>query len=443
MNIAAMNKRILIIYFLISSVNLIGFCQSGADSLDKDLYSRDSINGIYIPKDLNDCFTQIDGFWNDSIKTQIRSWTEDEFCANAHFGFGMWMRNNWGLWGGSRLQAYFNDKGIYHPDDMSGIILTSYYRYLTADKIELKKQIKFYKTYWEKPDETQSFKAKARNGKIFVDIDSALQISDSIEEIDFIGFEKIPRQIKEFRNLKELNIENCYKINIENAIKQISFLDSLEYISFFDNGFTEYPLSLGNLTHINKLWISGDSIITLPNSIINLSSLVDLNITECPKLQLGTLFFLISQLKNLKELDLSENGLSDLPMSLTKLTQLKELWLDNNIFTSVPESVKSLSNLEYLRFFSNNIDSLNITSGDLKSLKGIDLCYNKFDTFPMELINLNKLESVVMWYNEISTIPEDITSLKNLRRLNLQHNNLDEQQKNKLKSQLPNTKLEL
>jgi len=425
------------------SVNVIGFCQSNVDTLVTEKYNTDSINGIYIPKDLNDCFNQIDGFWNDSIKNQVKSWTEEDFCANGHFGFGMWMRNNWGLWSGSRLQAYFSDKGIHHPDDMSGIILTSYYRYLKGNKIQLKKQIKYYKTYWEKPVENQSFKAKAKNGKIFVDIDSALQVSDSIEEIDFIGFEKMPRKIKEFRNLKELNIENCNKINIEDAIKQISFLRSLEYISFFDNGFTEYPLSLGNLIRLNKLCISGDSITTLPSSIINLSSLVELNITECPKLQLDTLFSLISQLENLKELDLSENGLSDLPMSLTKLTHLKELWLDDNTFTSVPESVKSLSNLEYLRFFSNNIEILNITSGDLKSLKRIDLCYNKFDTFPMELTNLNKLESVVMWYNEISIIPEDIARLNNLKRLNLQNNNLDEQQKNKLKIQLPNTKLEL
>lgn len=438
-----MNKQIFLIVYLILSVNMIGFCQSNVDTLETEKYITDSINGIYIPKDLTDCFNQIDGFWNDSIKTQVKSWTEEEFCANAHFGFGMWMRNNWGLWGGSRLQAYFNDKGIYHPDDMSGIILTSYYRYLKGDKIELKKQIRFYKTYWERSVENQSFKAKARNGKMFVDIDSALQVSDSIVEIDFIGFEKIPRQIKEFRNLKELNIENCYKIDIENAIKKISFLESLEYISFFDNGFTEYPLSLGNLTHINKLWISGDSIITLPSSIINLNSLVELNITECPNLQLDTLFTQISQLKNLKELDLSENGLSDLPMSLTKLTQLKELWLDDNAFTSIPESVKGLSNLEYLRFFSNNIDSLNIASGDLKSLKGINLCYNKFDTFPMELTNLKNLESVVMWHNQISIIPEDIARLKNLKRLNLQHNNLDEQQKIKLEIQLKNTKLEL
>ena len=62
----------------------------------------------------------------------------------------MWIRNNWGLWKGSRLSKFFNEKGIYHPDDMSGIILDSYYRYLTGQEITLSEQIKYYQDYWEK-----------------------------------------------------------------------------------------------------------------------------------------------------------------------------------------------------------------------------------------------------------------------------------------------------
>jgi len=42
----------------------------------------------------------------------------------------MWLRNNWGLWGGSRLQQYFFEKEIKDPDRMSSIILSHYYNYL-------------------------------------------------------------------------------------------------------------------------------------------------------------------------------------------------------------------------------------------------------------------------------------------------------------------------
>lgn len=116
---------------------------------DKKRFTTDSLRGAYIPKDIKDCFRQIDSFWDDSTKVQVKQWTEDEFSGKVHMGFGMWLRNNWQLWGGSRLSKYFNDLGIYHPDDMSGIILDSYYRYLTGKEIKFDDQIKYYQNYWK------------------------------------------------------------------------------------------------------------------------------------------------------------------------------------------------------------------------------------------------------------------------------------------------------
>ncbi len=117
---------------------------------DIDRYTIDSIQGVYIPKDLDDCIKQIDKFLNDSIKLEITRKTEDEFSSNAHFGLGLRMRNNWQLWGGSRLSKYFNELGIFHPDDISGIIIDSYYRHLNNKDIKLAEQIKYYQDYWEK-----------------------------------------------------------------------------------------------------------------------------------------------------------------------------------------------------------------------------------------------------------------------------------------------------
>ncbi len=116
---------------------------------DKIKYVTDTINGVYIPKNLEDCFSQINSFWNDSTKIQVKNWEEKEFAGKVHFGFGMWMRNNWQLWGGSRLSKYFNDLGVHHPDDMSGIILDSYHRYLNNKEIKLEEQVKNYQDYWE------------------------------------------------------------------------------------------------------------------------------------------------------------------------------------------------------------------------------------------------------------------------------------------------------
>lgn len=114
---------------------------------DKLRYTTDSLRGAYIPKDLDDCFKQIDNFWSDSTKNGVKRMTEKDFTARAHLGFGTWMRNNWQLWAGSRLSKYFNDKGIYHPENISGIILTSYYRHLTGQAVNLDEQIKFDQNY--------------------------------------------------------------------------------------------------------------------------------------------------------------------------------------------------------------------------------------------------------------------------------------------------------
>lgn len=117
---------------------------------DRVRFTTDSLRGVYIPKDIEDCFTQINSFWADSTRIKMKSLTENEFSGRLHHGFGTWMRNNWQLWGGSRLSKYFNDKGIYHPDDMSGIILDSYHRNLNGQEIKLDEQVKYYQDYWEK-----------------------------------------------------------------------------------------------------------------------------------------------------------------------------------------------------------------------------------------------------------------------------------------------------
>lgn len=104
---------------------------------------------VYIPTDLEDCFVQLDSIWNDSTKAEFRELSESQFVGRSHFSTGLWMRNKWKLWKKSRLARYFNDLGIFHPDDMSGIILTSYHRRLLGKDILLHQQIEGYQLYWK------------------------------------------------------------------------------------------------------------------------------------------------------------------------------------------------------------------------------------------------------------------------------------------------------
>ena len=96
----------------------------------------DSIDGIFIPPNLNTCFIELDRLLNDTIKQEIRNINDTIFIGKYHMGLGLWMRNNWNLWGGSRLKVYFSDRKIFHPDDMSGIILESYAKYLNGETFD-------------------------------------------------------------------------------------------------------------------------------------------------------------------------------------------------------------------------------------------------------------------------------------------------------------------
>ena len=113
----------------------------------------DSKKENYKPVSLEEAVEQLKFIHHDSTKNKILIMTEDEFLGNAHFGLGMWMRNNWGLWKGKELAKYFNSIGIYHPDDMSGIILTSYYRELHEQEWKVDEQVKHYQDYWKKSSE--------------------------------------------------------------------------------------------------------------------------------------------------------------------------------------------------------------------------------------------------------------------------------------------------
>lgn len=135
---------------IIISALLISLFTYGQKNSTDAVKGKTSVDSIYIPIDLNDCFKQLDKMFPDSIKATIKILREEEFSSGYHLGLGMWLRNNWGLWKGSRLSRYFNSIGIYHPDDMTGVILDSYHRKMLGNEIKLEDQVKFYQDYWEK-----------------------------------------------------------------------------------------------------------------------------------------------------------------------------------------------------------------------------------------------------------------------------------------------------
>jgi len=191
-------------------VFLVGFLTCTCNSAQQNLPNN-------LPKDLDEAIGYFDYKWTKQEKEEFVS----DSLKNAHFSIGMWIRNNW-IHGerDTSLVKYFNRKGIFHPDDMSSIILTSLYRKLTDKPIDLDKQIEVYKNYWDKINDcnqkqsdlaTKNYNRFKINDKIsiFMPVDTADGQRNAIKyvcNIDWIYNSKVDLQIdgvikdKYFRN---------------------------------------------------------------------------------------------------------------------------------------------------------------------------------------------------------------------------------------------------
>ena len=102
------------------------------------------------PKNLTECIQMLDKNLKTEDKDYIKTLTEDEFFMESHFTIGMGIRNEWIRSGNPELVKFFLDQGVKHPDDMSAMILTSYYRHLLGKEIDFEGQISAHKKQSEK-----------------------------------------------------------------------------------------------------------------------------------------------------------------------------------------------------------------------------------------------------------------------------------------------------
>ena len=104
------------------------------------------------PNNLSECFEQLNILISEAEDADwFVSANEVDAIVQSHHGLGKWIRNNWGIWSkDSRLYEYFSKLGLHHPDDISGIILTSYHRHINKKELDLDKQVKHYIEYWKK-----------------------------------------------------------------------------------------------------------------------------------------------------------------------------------------------------------------------------------------------------------------------------------------------------
>jgi hypothetical protein len=98
------------------------------------------IDGVYIPKDLEDAFKELDNLSDAEAVLKFKSAPEDLVASKLQGGLGRWMVINWGFFEGSRLSHHLKSLGVHHPDDMALLLLVSYHRHLNERPLKIEEQ---------------------------------------------------------------------------------------------------------------------------------------------------------------------------------------------------------------------------------------------------------------------------------------------------------------
>jgi len=155
-----------------------------------------------------------------------------------------------------------------------------------------------------------------------------------------------------------------------------------------------------------------------------LTELTDLRVVQIENTGLKLLPESIGRLNGLTQMFLCDNKLTSLPESIGQLTELKTLNVYENKLTSLPESIGRLAKLETLGMDTNRLTSLPESIGQLTELKSMHVYSNKLTSLPQSIGQMNKLEILYVQDNKLTSLPESIGQLTELKTLNVCDNKL-------------------
>ena len=136
---------------------------------------------------------------------------------------------------------------------------------------------------------------------------------------------KIPKEIRQLKNLKHLTVCHNNLTNMEN----ICNLFNLEILNLYGNKITHVSKEIENLSKLRYLYVSGNQLTEIPEEI--------------------------GKLSKLEHLYLSNNRIKKLPKEIGQLSNLEELTLQSNLLKELPKEIGQLKNLQVLSLSSNTL----------------------------------------------------------------------------------------
>lgn len=199
----------------------------------------------------------------------------------------------------------------------------------------------------------------------------------------------------------------------------LGLLPHLRSLELHQDGPSELPEWLGELTGLETLSIKAIPIVDLPRSIGGLSNLRSLRLENN---DLSTIPESVAALPHLTTLRVSGNRITTLPSWLAALPKLQHLILDENEITTLPNWFNDLHQLTTLNLGRNQLSELPDSIGNLVELRDLDFSENQLCDLPPSIGQLIKLRHLDLRGNSFESVPDQLRSLSELDRLDLADN---------------------
>ncbi|KAI0173398.1 PP2C-domain-containing protein [Hypoxylon sp. FL1284] len=253
---------------------------------------------------------------------------------------------------------------------------------------------------------------------------------------------RLPKEFGAFRVLRTLNLSSNF---LDKFPVFLCDLEGLVDIDVSFNSIAGLPDEFGRLRNLEKFVMTNNRLAgSLPSTLSNLTNLRELDIkfntltsidmvSKLPKLEILsadhnmisqfvgefervrslklnsnpiTKFEITGPVPTLKMLNLSSAQLASIDGSFNNMVNLERLVLDRNYFVSLPNTIGNLRRLEHFSIAHNSVGELPPEIGCLSELRVLDVRGNNIRKLPMDLWWANRLETLNASSNVLENFPK-------------------------------------
>lgn len=298
----------------------------------------------------------------------------------------------------------FWKKTIEFPD--SGIIITS------TKQEEIPNTIRYYFKNGKGGDYKQ----------IIWDVNSDYYciVNNSIIKTWLFTFDKQPTlQVKKRINelVNEINIGKAKSVYTTD--NRVLVEDNRgKYLWLQDQNLDFLPEAVSNL-NIYKAILTSNNFTEIPKQILSIKALEDLTIGHNPITEISPEIY---NLKRLKSLTLNATNIKDIKTDLSKLDSLEHFDFSHNETSFLPDQVKNIPNLTWLSLNDNKFQDISFVDQRLHKLEMLYLYSNEIKTISAEIKLLSNLNELLIFDNQIDSIPDCISAFSNLEKFEIWNN---------------------